>query len=148
MLIFREEGKHQGVVASCAPPTGDLAHNPGMCPDWELNWRLFGSQASTQSTEPHQPGLVTFRAFVFSELLPLLCKDEDLILEGVGKGGREGSTCKRNIYQLLLSRPQPGMWPATHACVLIGNLTSILSACCKTRPSHLSHTSQGMAQSF
>ena len=19
------------------PPTGDLAHNPGMCPDWELN---------------------------------------------------------------------------------------------------------------
>ena len=24
--------------------------------DWELNWRPFGSQASTQSTEPHQPG--------------------------------------------------------------------------------------------
>ena len=38
------------------PPTGDLAHNPGMCPDWELNPRPFGLQASTQSTEPHQPG--------------------------------------------------------------------------------------------
>ena len=24
--------KHQCVVASHAPPTGDLAHNPGMCP--------------------------------------------------------------------------------------------------------------------
>ena len=24
--------------------TGDLAHNPGMCPDWELNHRPFGSQ--------------------------------------------------------------------------------------------------------
>ena len=40
-----------------APPTGDLARNPGMCPDWELNWQPFGSQAGTQSTEPHQPGL-------------------------------------------------------------------------------------------
>ena len=38
------------------PPTGDLAQNPGMCPDQELNWQPFGSQADTQSTEPHQPG--------------------------------------------------------------------------------------------
>ena len=29
-----------------------------MCPDWELNWQPFGSQAGTQFTEPHQPGLV------------------------------------------------------------------------------------------
>ena len=49
--------KHQCVVASCAPPTGDLPHNPGMCPDWELNQQLFGSQVRAQSTEPHQPGL-------------------------------------------------------------------------------------------
>ena len=27
-----------------------------MCPDRELNQRLFGSQAGAQSTEPHQPG--------------------------------------------------------------------------------------------
>ena len=38
------------------PPTGDLAGNPGMCPDWESNQQPFGSQASTQSTELHQPG--------------------------------------------------------------------------------------------
>ena len=53
----REEEKHQCVVASCAHPTGDLAHNPGMCPDWESNLRPFGSQSGAQSTEPHQPGL-------------------------------------------------------------------------------------------
>ena len=45
LFIFRERGregeregeKHQCVVASCAPPTGDLVFNPGMCPDWESN---------------------------------------------------------------------------------------------------------------
>ena len=35
----------------------DLARNPGMCPDWESNRWPFGSQASAQSTELHQPGL-------------------------------------------------------------------------------------------
>ena len=44
-FIFRERGregeregeKHHCVAASCMPPTGDLAHNPGLCPDWESN---------------------------------------------------------------------------------------------------------------
>ena len=31
-----------------------------MCPDWESNWRPFGSQVGVQSTEPHQPGLCLF----------------------------------------------------------------------------------------
>ena len=48
------------MIASHVPPTGDLAHNPGLCPDWELNWRPVVSQAGTQSTEPHQPGLVPY----------------------------------------------------------------------------------------
>ena len=39
------------------PPTGDLAHNSGMCPDWESNRRLFGSQSGAPSSEPQQPGL-------------------------------------------------------------------------------------------
>ena len=39
--------------------SGDLAHNPGMCPDWVLNWQPLGSQVRAQSTEPHQPGLIT-----------------------------------------------------------------------------------------
>ena len=52
----REGEKHQCVVASYVPPTGDLASNPDMCPDRELNWRPFGSHTSTQPTVPHQPG--------------------------------------------------------------------------------------------
>ena len=56
-----EGEKHQCLVASHTPPTGDLAHNPGMCPDWESNWRPFGLHARAQSTEPPQPGVhVTF----------------------------------------------------------------------------------------
>ena len=42
-----EREKHQCVVASHAPPTGDLARNPGMCPDWESNQQHFGSQAQS-----------------------------------------------------------------------------------------------------
>ena len=53
----REGEQHQCVVASCATPIRDLSYSPGMCPDWESNQRLLGSQAGTQSTEPHQPGL-------------------------------------------------------------------------------------------
>ena len=49
----REGEKHQCVVVSHMPRTGDLARNPGMCPDWELNWRPFGLQSGTQYTEPH-----------------------------------------------------------------------------------------------
>ena len=52
----REGEKHQCVVVFQAPATGDLAHNPGICPDWELNQRPFGSASGAQSTEPHQPG--------------------------------------------------------------------------------------------
>ena len=39
-------------VASRTPPPGDLAHNPGMCPNWESNQWPFGSQAGAESTEP------------------------------------------------------------------------------------------------
>ena len=65
LFIFRERGrkgereweKHQCVVASHTPPTGDVACNPCTCPDWEWNWWPFPLQSDTQSTEPHQPGL-------------------------------------------------------------------------------------------
>ena len=40
------------------PLTADLAHNPGMWPDKESSLRPFGLQAVTQSTEPHQSGLL------------------------------------------------------------------------------------------
>ena len=41
-------------------PTGDLASNPGKFPDWELNWRAFGSQAGAQIHPAIQPGLFYF----------------------------------------------------------------------------------------
>ena len=51
IYLFLERGregerageKHQCAIASHKPLTGDLAQNPGMCPDWESNQRPFGS---------------------------------------------------------------------------------------------------------
>ena len=60
LFIFRERGKERKKGRETSMVTsriGDLTQNPGMCPDWELNQRPFSLQASTQSTEPHQPGL-------------------------------------------------------------------------------------------
>ena len=65
-----EEGKKRGrakhqcaremIVASYTPPTGDLACNPGTCPNQESNRRQpFRPQASTQTTEPQQSGHLT-----------------------------------------------------------------------------------------
>ena len=34
------------MVDSHVAPTGDLAHNQGMCPDWESNWGPFGLQST------------------------------------------------------------------------------------------------------
>ena len=83
-IFFREEGREkesernivvqdkQRSVASLRPPPGDLVCNPGMCPDWELNWRPLGLQASTRSTEPHQPGCIwTSKRFSSKETLHL-----------------------------------------------------------------------------
>ena len=66
LFIFRERGregerkgeKHQCVVVSHMPPTGELACNPGMCPDWEWSQEPLHSQSDAQITEPHPPGLV------------------------------------------------------------------------------------------
>ena len=63
-IYFRLRGRDKETpmcgCLSCAPYWGpDLACNPGMCPDWESDQRLFGPQAGAQSTEPHQPGQST-----------------------------------------------------------------------------------------
>ena len=56
----REGEKYHCVVAFSGPPTGDLACNPGMYPDWEPNWLPFDSQAHAQSTELHWPGTLSY----------------------------------------------------------------------------------------
>ena len=50
----REGEKHQCVVASHAPPTGNWPTTHACTLGWEWNWRPFGLQAGAQSTEPHQ----------------------------------------------------------------------------------------------
>ena len=59
LFIFREgEGKEKERERNISVwlPLTHLACTPGMCPEWESNWWPFGSQACTQSTEPHHPG--------------------------------------------------------------------------------------------
>ena len=51
-------------------PIGDLACNSGMCPGWEVNQWPFGSQAGTQSTEPHQPGVTEHILYGLACLYP------------------------------------------------------------------------------
>ena len=55
MYLFLEsgEGKEKErerninvLLPLARPSTGDLAHNPGMCPDWELNQQPFDSQSA------------------------------------------------------------------------------------------------------
>ena len=66
LLIFREGkgGRKRGRGTSmcgcllCTPLTRDLACNPGMCPDQELNQQPFALQSDAQSIEPQQPGLM------------------------------------------------------------------------------------------
>ena len=57
LFIYRERGiegkregeKHQCAVASHVPLAGDLAHSPGMCPDWESNQPPFTLQAAAKA---------------------------------------------------------------------------------------------------
>ena len=58
LFLERKEGRERNINVwlPLVSHTGDLACNPGMCPDQESNQWPFGSQASTQSTEPHQTG--------------------------------------------------------------------------------------------
>ena len=76
LFIFRErEGrdvreKHHPSAASRMPPTRELAHNPGMCPDWKLNQRPCRPQDNTQPTESHRSGQSQVFLKVRSSLYP------------------------------------------------------------------------------
>ena len=49
--------KPQCVVASCAHPIGDLARNPGVCPDWEPATLWFAAQHSIHGATAARAGL-------------------------------------------------------------------------------------------
>ena len=60
----REAEKHLSVTPHILP-NGDLARNPGMCPEGGSNQRPFGSQDNVQSTEVHQSGLLLLLLLLF-----------------------------------------------------------------------------------
>ena len=49
----REGKKHQCVVARCVPPTGDLAHNPDICPNLGIEPATLWFTGRHSATEPH-----------------------------------------------------------------------------------------------
>ena len=61
LFIFKERGREgeerERNMTLTRPQRGDLACNPGMCPDQESNRHPFGLQNDEQSTEPHQAEL-------------------------------------------------------------------------------------------
>ena len=74
----REKEKPQCTVASHAPYTGDPACNPGLCPDWELNLRSFGSQAGAQSTMPSRAHGPFIESLHFFKLIIFYCANNTL----------------------------------------------------------------------
>ena len=133
LFIFRQRGKerkregekHQCVVASHAPPTEDLACNPGMYPDWELNQWPFGSQARTQPTEPHQPGTnLLFLAEVLPSVLVPPLKSPDTV-------NRWESEFKHSIHTeyivyIFQKENQVPLTESSSTAIKMGSLTALL----------------------
>ena len=135
----RERGKlwkEYQSVASLAPPTRNLACNPTVCPDWESNQQLFGSQAHAQSTEPYQPG--HFHSYFLKRFYSSVFREKGRV------GEREG---EKQHYVVALMCPLLRTWPATQAHALTGNRTDNPLV---RRPAlnPLSHTSQGSTTIF
>ena len=100
----REEEKHQCVVASYMPPTGDLVNNPGMCPDGEIEPATLWFAARTQSTELQWPGLS----------LPLFKSNENMSLdEDLKKKKASGPACAQKGTCTFHCRDRAGS-PAAH----------------------------------
>ena len=91
VYLFRERGregeregdKHQCVVAPHVFPTGDLARNPGMCPDWESNQRPYGLQALSPLSHTSQGYSIyfLFPCFYFDSVNWLLHFEKSTLLK-------------------------------------------------------------------
>ena len=99
----------------------DLAHNPGMCPDWESNWRAFGSRARAQSTEPHQPEQNVFLFFKLNYITPL---------SSVHRSCPPFASSSGNITIIHLFIKQK---PCGHLqCLTLSRFKSLSEFCCKS----------------
>ena len=87
------------------PALGNLECNPGVCPHWELNQRPFGSQASAQSIEPHQPGLT----FVLKDLNGFgIFSEQPGSVSGFSDHFKPMDKSQRQLAQTLLLQDEPG----------------------------------------
>ena len=139
LVYFYREGKGGGrrernisvwqihrSVASHKPPTEDVARNPGMCPDWELNRWTFSLQAGTLSTEPHQPGLISnFIKLYALNVNRLLCINTSIMwfftrIKRMESGKqcslkKEPASCGNGLHYSP-SLPSPWLQAACRAC--------------------------------
>ena len=104
---MRREGDREGekhpLVTSYMPPTKDLACNPVMCPNWELNWRPFALQDDAQPTETHtghtgqgmREKVKLFFSFLFQDFIYLFL------------GGREGDREEEKRQCVVSSQVPP-----------------------------------------
>ena len=108
------------MVASHTPPTGDLAHNLGMCPDWEWNRRPFGLQLMLNPLSHTSQGCFLF-LIIFNCVLGFPChhsSDND-----AWEGSADSDTTKERVGTvgaIHISAPVslwlcPGTQPATVA---------------------------------
>ena len=115
----RERNTDQLPLAGTPLPR-HLAHHPGICPDRELNLWPFSPQASTQSTEPHQPGSKTsFKRYldivIFSDWLagplpsstlpPLPCTVTLWLHMYVSTTGLQGPKARTLVYVVYPAPP-------------------------------------------
>ena len=58
-IYFQRKRRREISMCGCLSdtPAGDLAHNPGMCPDWESNHWPFGSKAALNPLSHTSQGL-------------------------------------------------------------------------------------------
>ena len=61
----KERERNISVVASHLAPTGNLACNPGMCHDWELNLRPSGSQPTLNPLSYTRQALLCFNVAIY-----------------------------------------------------------------------------------
>ena len=76
LFIFREvKGgrKRERKISMCGSliaPTGHLAHNPDMCPNWESNWWPFGLQPTLNPLSYTNRG---FKCIIKVNYINMLC---------------------------------------------------------------------------
>ena len=104
--IHVREKQLSWLVAPHTPPTGALAHNPGMCPDGGWNRWPFSSLAGAQSTVPHQLGqkMQFLKKWLFWWYIPFKLFFSDTLYNQI-------KLFLFSLKQILVSPPTPAFPP-------------------------------------